>query len=79
MIWKTADFPPPKKARSTRSLKKMISFLYTRSEILDVLWYGVRPSVCLSVRPLATSCLLNILKSFGVTVMVLGRKIGHGQ
>jgi len=38
-----------------------------------------RSSVCLSVRPLATSCPLNILKSLRVTVMVLGRKIGPGQ
>ena len=36
-------------------------------------------SICLSVRPLATSCLLNILKSLWVTVILLGRKIGHGQ
>jgi len=36
---------------------------------------SVRPSVC----PLAISCLVNILKSLWVTVMVLNRKIGHGQ
>ena len=38
--------------------------LYARSKTSDVLWYGVRPSVCPSVRPLATLCLLNIVKSF---------------
>ena len=36
------------------------AFLYARNETSDVLWYGVRPSVS----PLATSCLLNIFKSF---------------
>ena len=63
------------------------AFLYARSKTSDVLWYGirpsvcpsVRPSVCLSVRPLATSCPLNILKSLWATVMILGRKIGHGK
>jgi len=44
------------------------TFLYARSETSDVLWYAVRPFVCssvrLSVRPLATSCPLNNLKSF---------------
>jgi len=38
-----------------------------------------RPSVCPSVRPLATSCPFNILKSLWVTVMVPYRKIDHGQ
>ena len=45
-------------------------------------YYGmafVRPSVRPSVRPLATTCPLNILKSLWMTVILLGRKIGHGQ
>jgi len=41
-------------------------------------YYGMA-SVRMYVRPLATSCPLNILKSYWMTVMVLGRKIGLGQ
>jgi len=58
-------------------LSKSKSFYYTPE--VKLIWYGVRPSVRSSVRPLATSCPLNILNNLLETVMILGRKIGHGQ
>jgi len=41
-----------------------------------VVWHSF---VCPSVHPFPTSCPLNILKNLWVTVMILGRKIVHGQ
>jgi len=60
-------------------LKKFpLEWYFYTPEVKLRTYYGmafVRPSV----RPLATSCLLNILKSLWVTVIQVDRKIGHGQ